>query len=513
MRPELMDRLHEDLNDAGYASSSVSDYLGEVGNAARERGNVVPARRRIMARERTPLATLIRVFLLGDPAPPSEVSDALPRLRAEGAEALGLIEQDESGRVRAALALNPVRVIDSLQPQGREWWIISDLDDHIRRGPARADHVMGVGGATRSLIAQLPPRKVDSALDLGTGSGIVALHLAFRGPVVATDISSRALAFARANARLNRVSGIDFRQGDLYVPVRDDQFDLIAANPPFVISPPAKEKRYAYRESSFPGDQLAEHVIVGSAQHLRPGGEIVALANWEYPWGEDGLTRVKKWVEAAAASVGEDIDGWIVERDRVDPAQYAEVWARDAGLHPGEEASDTAIDAMLADFSARRIVQIGLGTVRMRRAARSSSAQGSVIRAERAVGPQHYESLGRALDAAFAAGSATARLSDSEILEMRWRRPPELREIREHRPGEDAPHAMAIETSMGIERRITADTLLSAAVGASDGELTLGQIADALATLLEVDAGPTREALVQDVRELTWMGVLRSDGK
>ncbi|WP_244303345.1 hypothetical protein [Leucobacter coleopterorum] len=55
---------------------------------------------------------------------------------------------------------------------------------------------------------------------------------------------------------------------------------------------------------------------------------------------------------------------------------------------------------------------------------------------------------------------------------------------------------------------MTADPLLAAAVGACDGDLTLGQIADALATLLEVDAAAAEEALITSTRELVWMGIL-----
>ena len=58
------------------------------------------------------------------------------------------------------------------------------------------------------------------------------------------------------------------------------------------------------------------------------------------------------------------------------------------------------------------------------------------------------------------------------------------------------------------DSRITADPLLAAAIGACDGDLSLGQIAGALATLLEVDESAATEALVTGFRELVWMGVL-----
>lgn len=70
-------------------------------------------------------------------------------------------------------------------------------------------------------------------LEIGTGSGAVAIALALRGSTgVATDISSRALEIARRNAERHGVSGrITFVQADLFVP---GKYDLILSNPPYV---------------------------------------------------------------------------------------------------------------------------------------------------------------------------------------------------------------------------------------------------------------------------------------
>ncbi|MFT4231258.1 MAG: methyltransferase, partial [Leucobacter sp.] len=105
-------------------------------------------------------------------------------------------------------------------------------------------------------------------------------------------------------------------------------------------------------------------------------------------------------------------------------------------------------------------------------------------------------------------GAAAERMSDAEVLAARWLLDDAVREEREHRPGEEAPRAITLVTDRPVARRVTADPLLAAAVGACDGELTLGQIADALATILEVDAGAASEALVAGVRELAWLGML-----
>src|SRR5690606_16888635 len=100
------------------------------------------------------------------------------------------------------------------------------------------------------------PDDVDSVLDLGTGCGIQAMHARrFARRVVATDISERALRYARLNAGLNGLDGIEFRLGSLYEPVAGERFDRIVTNPPFVITPRTPEvPAYEYRDGGLEGD-------------------------------------------------------------------------------------------------------------------------------------------------------------------------------------------------------------------------------------------------------------------
>lgn len=514
MHPELLDRLRADLREANYRASTVAALLGAEADAARLRGVFAPALRVLEERGPSPLATLVACFLLGERLPESALDDALPGLGASGAEALGLVTRldrpgvaaDSGLGYAAALSLGPVSVDDARSAEPFDWWIISDLDDQLRRGPARPDHVMGVGGATRSLISQAPPTDVGSALDLGTGCGIVALHLALRGEVVATDISERALAFARANAYLNGAEGIEFRHGDLFEPVAGGRFDLILSNPPFVISPRAggDVPVYEYRDGGMTGDELAASVVREAPRHLADGGALLCLANWESPWGEPGLARVRTWIEDAATAAG-PLDAWVIERDRVSPVQYAETWARDGGARAGDAEFEAMMTEWLGDFAERRIVAVGLGSVRVRR---RDGASGSVIHIDEAGGALAPGAPGASLAAAFDAGAEAGRMGDGDVLAAHWILSDAVVEDREHRPGEEAPRALTLRTDRPIARRVTADPLLAAAVGACDGELTLAQIADALATLLEVDAGAAREALVAGVRELAWLGML-----
>ncbi|WP_427868984.1 class I SAM-dependent methyltransferase [Leucobacter luti] len=522
MDPALIERLRSDLLAADYSLASVRSLLGEEADDARLRGVFAPARRSLAARGEGGrgagrLGTLVSALLLGAELTAAELDAAFPELGAAGCTALGLFAAVPTGRdaFRVALSLNPVELVDAESPAPVSWWILSDLDDQLRGGPAAPEHVMGVGGATRSLIAQLPPGATERALDLGTGCGIVALHLALRGPVVATDLSARAIELARANAALNGVSGIDFRVGDLFVPVAGERFSLIASNPPFVVTPRGgDEPAYVYRDGGLVGDALVARVIREGAAFLADGGTLLCLANWECPWGVDGLERVRGWILEAADACGvgssgagslgtESLGAWIMERDRVSPVRYAETWARDGGARPGDAEFERLVEAWLADFAARNIVAIGLGAIRIRRL----EAPQPIVHAERAAGA-FDPAPGVALERAFAAGLAAAGMSDAEALAARWILDPAVVEEREHTPGAEAPRAISLVTGSGIARRVTADTLLAAAVGACDGELSLGQIADALATILEVDAGAASEALVAGVRELAWLGMI-----
>jgi release factor glutamine methyltransferase len=81
-------------------------------------------------------------------------------------------------------------------------------------------------------------REALSAVDVGTGSGAIALALATEGPfarVVATDVSDAALAQARENHQFAAPHApVAFHPGDLLEPVRGERFDVVVSNPPYI---------------------------------------------------------------------------------------------------------------------------------------------------------------------------------------------------------------------------------------------------------------------------------------
>ena len=123
----------------------------------------------------------------------------------------------------------------------------------------------------------LPPRA--SVLDLCTGSGILAITAALRGArsVTAVDVSRRAVATVRLNARLNGVR-VRAVRGDLYAAVGDERFDAIVANPPYVPSQddavPARGARRAW-DAGRDGRLVLDRIVAGVDDHLRPGGFVL----------------------------------------------------------------------------------------------------------------------------------------------------------------------------------------------------------------------------------------------
>ncbi len=111
-------------------------------------------------------------------------------------------------------------------------------------------------------------------LDMGTGSGVCAIVAAQRARhVVAVDINPAAVRCAGINALLNHLEHkIDIRQGDLFEPVREQRFDLILFNPPFVKGTPQDDRDRAWRSRD-----MAERFAAGLAAHLKAGGHALVL--------------------------------------------------------------------------------------------------------------------------------------------------------------------------------------------------------------------------------------------
>ena len=131
----------------------------------------------------------------------------------------------------------------------------------------------------------LPENANASVLDLGTGSGCIAVTLAKHRPaarIVAIDLSCVALAVAERNARRHRVSNAEFRSGSWFEPARSERFDLIVSNPPYVAEhDPHLLQRDLRAEPGLAliagpdGLEGLRAIIAHAPQHLLPGGVVL----------------------------------------------------------------------------------------------------------------------------------------------------------------------------------------------------------------------------------------------
>ncbi|MBE1876979.1 SAM-dependent methyltransferase [Myceligenerans sp. TRM 65318] len=602
----LIRALRGDLDAADYHVDGVEDLLGPVAAAALHREQVLPARRVVQpAATRDPRATLVSLFLLGGVVPRAGLDRALPATGTSGAERLGLVRsagQEPDDDVRAAVDLRPYVATDASGDV--RWWLASDLGELATGSRLSADHVLGAGGASLTL-AQVTTRKpVARALDLGTGCGIQALHAArHAGVVVATDISRRALAYTAFNAALNldddsapgdrgalgggapgggsdagrapdggpAVDGrpavgegvpggmpggtghLDLRHGSMLEPVEGEQFDLVVSNPPFVITPhtgPAGAAvrealgDYEYRDGGRAGDDLVRDLVTGIGRVLAPGGVAQLLVNWEHRRGQEWEERVGAWLDEAYGRYG--LDGWVIQREVLDPAEYAETWIRDGGTTPDREPEvwAAAYEAWLDDFASREVEAVGFGIVTLRRpgavardagdgpdgadgvaadrpseagisADSGSTEADDVVRGGRERlrrleehGGSVRQPLGDHLGAVLAAHAWLAARSDDDVAVTRLVSAADVTEERYLTPGSADPNIVILRQGDGLGRGVQASSPLAALAGACDGELTVGQIIGALAALFEVPADDLRAELLPAVRGLVLDGFL-----
>ena len=210
-----------------------------------------------------PAALSLRLLARDEPVSRPQAVAALGEECFAFAAASGLIEETPRGW------RSPVRLflLDSL-------YILADRPEQT------ADNVMGVGTTTALLVrASYPVERVRTALDLGCGSGALALVLARAADrVVGTDLNARAIAFARINAMLNGITNAEFRVGDWYAPVEGERFDLIVSQPPFIPLRDDQEK-VVYLHGGRRGDEMAHLVVSRMPEYLTANGIGFVLAD------------------------------------------------------------------------------------------------------------------------------------------------------------------------------------------------------------------------------------------
>ncbi|MBG0814438.1 class I SAM-dependent methyltransferase [Planomonospora sp. ID82291] len=468
-----MVRFRELLLATGYTIDGVRERLGDVAAAALSREELVPALR--ATRDGDPLGTLIRLWWLGVPVEGSALPPGLP---ATELAAAGLLAADGSRIVPRV----------HLQPWETGGYVVSDRK--VRPGdPAlRADHVVGAGGASANLAQLVSRRPVERALDLGTGCGVQVLHLAGRAErITATDVNPRALELARLSWALSGVEGVDAREGSLFDPVEGERFDLVVSNPPFVISPAG---RFAYRESGFEADGFCRDLVRRAPGFLVPGGTCQLLANWLHVEGEDWRDRVGGWL------AGTGCDGWVVQRDVQDPAEYVELWLRDAA-EQGTARYRELYDDWLGWFEEMRVTGVGFGWITLH----DSGSLDPVVRVEE-YGRRVELPVGGYVEDVLGSIAAAHRASDAELLAARLVADTGLLEERTGAPGAEDPAVIVLRQTRGLLRSVRVGTVEAALAGVCDGDYPLEPLLAAIADLTGDDSAELPVKTLERVRSL-----------
>lgn len=533
------------LSRAQYTNEAIAELLGESAFAALMRDQVVPARYQLehqqanFSESENALAALTSFFLVGESHSTAEFDQALGAGSAQLFTRLGLahLSDDAVATVRASVDLRPHSADD-----GVDIWVASDLPAHIVRGTLRKDHVLGIGHASRSLAQFTHRAPVERALDLGTGCGIQTFHLlAHAQHVTATDISERALAFTAFNLLLNaKALGIDpgrphnrveLKLGSLLEPVAGEHFDLVVSNPPFVITPRQEQEtadqQFTYRDGGLAGDAIVSTLVKTLPSVLNPGGTVQMLGNWEIPQinaaadndaelensaepehNAESENTENNWSERLRQWLGSDTEAWVIQREELDPAQYAETWLRDSSETANPQVFDTAYSNYLADFASRNVGSIGFGMIWIRK---PHTNQQPLL--------QRFEEITYPLQQPIAPFFADEisffdrlkNMSDEDLLKLHLVVASDVTEERHSAPGAEHPGVILLREGAGLRRTILESTATAGFVSACDGELNAGQIVNALEALLEWEGSDEREELIAHVRKLILQGFLRID--
>ncbi|WP_405676248.1 methyltransferase [Streptomyces sp. NBC_01511] len=515
--PDHSPRLRDALLAADFTVDGLLDLLGAPAYAALARSETVPALR--ATRGDTPLETLVRLFLLQRPVPAERARAVLPlgKCLAGGWVVEGAAPDSGTGggeggpgsdagtdaggaHVSATVDVRPYG-----GPEGEDWFIVSDLGRAVGGASGASGHgegvVLGVGGASTTLAGLTVRTPVAKALDIGTGSGIQALHAARHATAVtATDLNPRALECARLTLALSGAPAAELRAGSLFEPVDGETYDLIVSNPPFVISPGA---RLTYRDGGMGGDDLCRTLVQETGDRLAAGGYAHFLANWQHVEGEEWQDRLRSWVPRGC-------DAWIVQREVQDVTQYAELWLRDSGDHRADpEAYAARYDAWLDEFEARKTKAVGFGWITLRKSG-SEGSEGShhpsVVVEE---WPHPVEQpLGDTVRAHFERQDYLRTHDDAALLTAHFALAPEVVQEQVGLPGAEDPEHVVLRQNRGMRRATKVDTVAAGFAGVCDGTLSAGRILDAIAQLMGEDPVLLRDRTPQAIRLLVGEGFL-----
>ena len=471
--PGVLEALRVALGEAGYTAESIARprrlhrfVAGTEADAVRD------------LEER--LAAPVTLFALGGRLPLGVARRALQPARLEEIQETGLLSLDGEW-VTPNYLLLPHR------------HLLIAGDGHRPGDPDIVSPFTGPSLMLARLASRVAAR---SMLDLGTGSGVLALLGAGHcGGVTAVDINPRALMFARFNARLNEIADIELLEGSWFEPVAGRRFDLIVCNPPYVVSP---DREFAFRDSGLRGTALLDGLVRQTAEHLEPGGLGILLCNWPHASEDD-------WADAPRSAVaGTGCDALILCRTTLDPLDYAVNWNTPPGRFLSPDSLRETVARWLGYYTDIGAGALSYGAVILRRRV-TGTPWVSSWRAESVPGDRASEQLVRAIT-----GHDLIAFDDGALLARRFSLPDgiDVRQRFARRQGRfsERPAMISLDGGLGVTAAVDPDVL--DVIFACDGQRTLSETVGRFAERRGMPADALAQPVTVAVRELLTHGLL-----
>jgi methylase of polypeptide subunit release factors len=360
--------------------------------------------------------------------------------------------------------------------------------DAARLRGSQADFVIGPSPATHLLARFLISGAGESTLDVGTGSGVLALNAAsYSQRVVGTDINERTLGFAAFNAALNGMAGVEFRCGDTFAPVNGERFSRIVANPPFFLAP---AKRFTYSDSPTDLDGYSRRLAMEAPQHLEEGGFFQMICEWveleDQPWEE----RLHEWTK------GSDCDVLVCQGPGIDPVSYSEKRQQETILlHTNP--SDTFFSERVSYLKDRKVRAVVGGVITMRK--RRGANWFSTLAAD----PTHKDA-GNSVRQRFESLTFAGTHTEQDFLDTRFRVAGDVTlEERKHLSSAGWEIASSeLARAGGLKDRLGLDAVVARFIPLFDGEHTLAEIANSVSESLNISRADAQAHCLRLARRL-----------
>ena len=474
-------RIRDALAATGYDDKGVTETLGGDLSSLADKKLPVLLRRTSGS---TALETLVRLFILG------------VRVGLEPARAALAPMGPEWWAERGLVAIAAGEVEATVQLRCYQGLVLAF--DFLRRGGAALapDYVMGISPSSLTLAGLTVRRPSRATLDLGTGSGFQAfLAAAHSDRVVATDRNSRAVEMTAFNARLNGLTHVECREGDLFEPVQGEAFDLVVSNPPFIVSP---DNLFYFLHSGMAGDEVCRTIARKAPGFLADGGYCQFLANWTEVAGENWRHRLAGWFD------GTGCDALVLRRGTTAPDEYAAVWIE---TEDGDGRFEESFASWMEYYDTLHVESIDSGLVTMRR---SDGSTAPWFRAEDTPDTMTFpagEEIARRFEAEdFLVSHAT----DEALLAARFRLSSDVRLDQQLQRGADTWEMVSTELRRveGLHWSGNVDLAGASLLVRCDGMRSMAELLADLAEALGPDAKELSFSWPATVRRLVQFGFL-----